>query len=57
MYRCNDCGREFDELEFWQESRGEFWGIPCTETMSGCPYCYSGDYDKYDEEDSEVTEI
>lgn len=49
-YRCNDCGRIFDEDEIatWNESRGEFWGQPCYETMSGCPYCHSGDLDEYD---------
>ena len=38
---CCDCGRIFDEDEVatWKESRGEYWGEPCYETMSGCPSC------------------
>lgn len=41
VFRCNDCGHIFDEGEeyTWQESRGEFWGSPCSETLSGCPIC------------------
>lgn len=46
MYKCNDCGRVFDEPHTWKESRGEFWGQPCYETLSGCPYCESGDIDE-----------
>lgn len=42
-YLCLDCGSEFDEPASWQESRGEFWGMPCSETMYGCPFCH-GDY-------------
>lgn len=42
---CLECGCIFDEDEIavWQEDRGEFWGIPCFETVSGCPVC-KGDY-------------
>lgn len=41
MYRCNECGNLFEEGEQarWSESRGEFWGTPCSEEMSGCPLC------------------
>lgn len=57
MVKCYDCGwiGEPDELEVVQESRGEFWGIPCSETMYYCSCC-GGDYiDEYkeDEEDGE----
>ena len=44
-YRCCDCGAVFDDPATWEESRGEFWGFPCTETMSGCPEC-EGDYEE-----------
>lgn len=41
MYKCLECGHLFEEGEQarWEESRGEFWGSPCSESMSGCPIC------------------
>lgn len=42
MYKCIDCETIFEEPDTWQESRGEYWGFPCTETVSGCPECRSG---------------
>ena len=47
MFICLDCGHIFDddEVAVWQESRGEYWGVPCYETVSGCPCC-NGDYVK-----------
>lgn len=39
MFKCTECGRVFEEPAEWEESRGEYWGVPCTETMYGCPYC------------------
>lgn len=47
MYRCLECGNLFEEGEQarWSESRGEFWGAPCSEEMSGCPLC-KGDYEE-----------
>lgn len=47
MYRCNECGHLFEEGEqaTWREDRGEFWGSPCSENMSGCPLC-KGDYEE-----------
>lgn len=46
-YRCLECGHIFEEGEqkTWSESRGEFWGEPCGEEMSGCPLC-KGEYEK-----------
>lgn len=52
MYVCNDCGRTFEELKTWEEDRGEFWGQPCYENMSGCPYCFSGDFDEVNDDES-----
>lgn len=49
QYVCLDCGREFDTPAHWEESRGEYWGVPCTETVYGCPFC-RGDYEERDEE-------
>lgn len=53
MYRCDDCGAVFDEPKEWQEIRGEFWGVPCYESISGCPYCAGENYYYYDEESEE----
>ena len=41
IYICEECGKVFEEDEIctWQESRGEFWGAPCSEEMEGCPHC------------------
>lgn len=46
-YKCLDCGHLFEEGEqaTWEESRGEFWGIPVKEKMSGCPLCH-GSYEQ-----------
>lgn len=46
-YKCLDCGHIFEEDEQarWSESRGEYWGSPCYETMSGCPVC-KGEYEE-----------
>ena len=45
--KCVECGHIFEEGEQarWSESRGEFWGVPCSEEMSGCPLCHGG-YEK-----------
>ena len=45
MYKCIECDTVFEEGEEaeWEESRGEFWGVPCFEKMTGCPKC-KGDY-------------
>ena len=41
MYKCIECENLFEEGEqaVWQEDRGEFWGAPCNEQMTGCPVC------------------
>ena len=41
IYRCPNCNAVIDEEEVRevQEPRGEFWGIPCSETMYCCPIC------------------
>ena len=58
MLRCADCGwiGTSEELRRVEEPRGEFWGIPCSETMYYCPACgsdYINDYipEQEDEED------
>lgn len=46
-YKCLDCGNIFEsgEEKSWRESRGEYFGFPCCEEMSGCPVC-GGSYKK-----------
>jgi len=59
MLRCNDCGKVFSEndvvVKEWDEPRGEYWGMPCSEHMVEwhCPFCNSDDVDDYYEEDDE----
>lgn len=50
---CADCNNIFgeDEIATWQEDRGEFWGMPAYETVSGCPFCHSGAIEEYNEEE------
>ena len=42
MYKCIECEAIFEDPETWEEDRGEYWGVPCTETVSGCPKCRGG---------------
>ena len=46
-YKCVECEHVFEEgqQDRWSESRGEFWGVSCSETVSGCPVCH-GAYEK-----------
>ena len=56
MLKCNSCGNIFDvdELATWTEDRGECHGRRAYETLDGCPYCFSGDYEQYhDDEDGD----
>lgn len=38
---CTECGKVIDEedIVYVEESRGEFWGSPCSETMTYSPCC------------------
>lgn len=47
MYKCVECANLFEEGEqaVWHEDRGEYWGVPCQERVTGCPVC-KGDYDE-----------
>ena len=40
MFKCYDCGREFEEPKTWTERHGE--------TFSGCPFCL-GSFEEYTE--------
>lgn len=43
---CNRCGAVFNAPQQVEEDRGEFWGIPCTETMYYCPECGRDDFEE-----------
>ena len=51
LYKCCQCNCLFheDDIKYVEEPRGEFWGVPCTETMSYSPCC-EADYEEYEEE-------
>lgn len=38
MYRCNECGAEF-ETPVCGYSSSEYWGVPQTERYDKCPQC------------------
>ena len=49
LVKCAECGKVFEkdevDVEEWDEPRGEYWGIPCSEHMIEwrCPHCGSPD--------------
>lgn len=45
MYKCYNCGEVFESPDSHEEGRGEFWGVSCSETISGCPHC-DGEYEE-----------
>jgi len=47
MYKCEECKFVFERPDVWKESRGEFWGMPAFEEVTGCPNCNSGDFEEY----------
>ena len=61
-FYCLDCGRYMNQsdLKEVQESRGEYWGTLCYETMVYCPYCdgdvISEEDDDFPKEDDGITE-
>ena len=55
MFRCLECDAEFEEPVRFEESRGEYWGVPCSETLWGCPYCH-GEYEEIKEDEDEEDE-
>lgn len=56
MYRCEECGAIFETAESWKEYRGECFGYPAYETVSGCPCCRSTDVEEYDPDEDEDEE-
>lgn len=51
MYRCNDCGCEFEEPKEIKENMGEFWGMPAYETWYVCPNCNDNDYEEMEDDE------
>lgn len=43
MFRCEECGWEFEVPRRYPDFVGEFWGAPFTKYYDGCPICQSGD--------------
>lgn len=39
MFKCDCCGRTFEEPKILHESRGEYWGFPCYEDIAVSPCC------------------
>lgn len=58
MYRCLGCGKLFDvdDVRVEHESRGEFWGMPCTETMYYSPCCMDDFDDAYEDDEDDFME-
>jgi hypothetical protein len=56
MWKCEDCGIEFEEEDMgtYQECVGEFWGFPAYESFDCCPNCSSTDiYEMVDDEEGD----
>ena len=39
MFLCTECEKIFETPIHWEEDRGEYFGFPAYEDVSGCPYC------------------
>ena len=39
MFICQDCGALCEDIITYQDNNTEYFGTPCSETVSGCPYC------------------
>lgn len=39
LYECICCGLRFTRPRRFREARGECFGFPAYETLSGCPRC------------------
>ena len=43
MRRHEQQSLDEEDVAVWKESRGECWGMPCFESVCGCPEC-GGDF-------------
>lgn len=53
MFKCENCGREFETPETWKEYRGECHGVDSYETVAGCPFCNSTSFHEVKDGDDE----
>lgn len=51
MYRCNDCGYEFDEPKIIREQQGYYGNAPAWEEWAVCPACLENDYSEITDEE------
>lgn len=49
IFRCCNCGKFFDWPREVQESRGEYWGVPCYETIYLSPCCETEEFEEIKE--------
>lgn len=56
MYKCLDCGLEFDTPAVIEEDRGEFWGVRCYEKLQVCPCCHESCFREKRDEDEDYEE-
>ena len=44
MYICEDCGKQFEDLNAVEGDKSEWFGLPVSEYYYGCPYCGSANW-------------
>ena len=47
-FYCHECNKHFDFPKMVSESRGEFWGMACSETVAYCPHCGGWEFEEVD---------
>ena len=52
MFKCYECGARFEWPEEVEESRGEYWGCPCTEKVFYCPLCGSSGFTEIEDDEA-----
>lgn len=55
IWKCEDCGTIFreDEMGYYEECVGEFWGAPAYERFCVCPKCGSDYIEEVEDSDVE----
>lgn len=53
MYKCIDCGSQFEEPNSYYGDTYEFWGVPKAEIYNGCPRCMSAEIERIEEKDND----
>lgn len=52
MWKCEDCGKTFEDPRYYDECVGEYWGAPAYETWAICPYCESTEIEEVNDHDN-----